>query len=116
MNYLVIYKAPLSVRERFAQATPEEAQQGVLQWAQWQERVGTALVYPGSPVGRAMRLTVGEAEPTESAIVGISILQAADLDAALAMVRDHHHLGWSEDCEIELLEEMAIPEFTADAT
>lgn len=26
------------------------------------------------------------------------------------MVKDHHHLHWAPDCEITLLEEMAIPE------
>jgi len=32
------------------------------------------------------------------------------MDAALAMVDDHHHLHWAEDCEIVVLEEMPIPE------
>ncbi|HEY3408530.1 MAG TPA: hypothetical protein VGK53_10215 [Propionicimonas sp.] len=113
MNYLVVYKAPISVRERFARATPEEARLGVLQWAQWAQRVGGALVYPGAPIGHALRVTSAGVQPTESAVVGLSILQAPDLDTAVAMVRDHHHLGWSADCEIELLEEMAIPELAA---
>ena len=113
MNYLVVYKAPLSVRERFAQATPQEAQLGVLQWTRWQERVGGALVYPGRPIGRALRITADGAQSTESAVVGMSILQAPDIETALSMVRDHHHLGWSEECEIELLEEMAIPELVS---
>lgn len=110
MNYVVLYKAPLSVRERFARATPQEAQQGVLQWTTWQERVGDALLYPGRPFGQATRITIDGAEPMDSIVVGMSILQAPDLDTALSMVRDHHHLAWSEECEIEVLEEMVIPE------
>jgi hypothetical protein len=29
------------------------------------------------------------------------------------MVEGHHHLSWAEGCEIEVLEEMPIPELSA---
>jgi hypothetical protein len=40
----------------------------------------------------------------------MSLIQAPSMAGALDLVRDHHHLYWAEDCEIEVLEEMAIPE------
>ena len=43
----------------------------------------------------------------------MNILQAEDMDAALGLVRHHHHLGWSESCAITVLEEMPIPEVEA---
>jgi hypothetical protein len=40
----------------------------------------------------------------------MSILQANTMDEALEMVKDHHHLQWAEECEIDILEEVPIPE------
>lgn len=112
-RYVVLYKASTSVRERFAQATPEQAQQGVQLWIDGQARLGDALVDPGRPIGRAMHVTTVGASDTDSAVVGMSILQANDMAHALTMVEGHHHLAWAEGCEIELLEEMPIPELSA---
>ena len=109
-RYIILYKAPTSVRERLARATPEEAQQGVQLWIDWQERVGDALLYPGAPIGQAMAVTSAGAAAAHSAVVGISILQAVDMEQVLDMIKDHHHLHWADGCEIEVLEEMSIPE------
>jgi hypothetical protein len=109
-RYIVLYEAPLGVAERFAQATPEEAMAGMHLWTDWAERIGSGLVDPGKPLGGAVRVTSGGASSCDSNIIGMSILQAESMDKALEMVKDHHHLGWAEGCEILLLEEMAIPE------
>lgn len=109
-RYVVLYKAPLSVATRFAQATPEEAQQGLKLWVQWAQKLGSALLDPGKPLGNAIRVTRASAVKTDSRVIGMSLVQAASIEGALEMVRDHHHLHWAEDCEIELLEEMPIPE------
>ena len=112
-RYIVLYYAPLAVAERFAQATPEEAQQGMKLWAIWAEKIGTALVDPGKPLGNAMKVTKTEITKSESKIIGMSLLQANTMDEALEMVKDHHHLHWAEECEIVVLEEMPIPEMEA---
>jgi len=109
-RYIVLYKAPISVARRFAQATHEEAMAGLKLWIDWSQKLGPALLDPGKPLANATKVTRGSISKTESSIIGMSILQAASLDAALAMVKDHHHLNWAEGTEIELLEEMAIPE------
>jgi hypothetical protein len=106
----VLYGAPLGVAERFAQATPEEAAAGVQLWVDWAQRIGPGLVDPGKPLGNAVRVTTRGNESTDSNIIGMSILQAGSMDLALAMVKDHHHLHWAEDCEIVVLEQMPIPE------
>jgi hypothetical protein len=112
-RYIVLYSAPLGVAERFAQATPEEAMAGMQLWVDWAQRIGTGLVDPGKPLGSAIRVTKDGASSTESNIIGMSILQAESMAGALAMVKDHHHLHWAEDCEIVVLEEMPIPEMEA---
>jgi hypothetical protein len=109
-RYIVLYEAPLGVTERFAQATPEEAMAGMQLWVDWAQTLGTGLVDPGKPLGNAFRVTTNGAARTEGNVIGMSILQAESMDEALAMVKDHHHLHWAEDCEIVVLEEMPIPE------
>jgi hypothetical protein len=109
-RYIVLYSAPVGVAGRFAQATPEEATAGMQLWVDWAQRIGPALVDPGKPLGNAVKLTASGSTPTESNVIGMSILQADSRDDALAMVEDHHHLHWAEDCEIVLLEEQPIPE------
>ena len=112
-RYIVLYEAPLGVAERFAQATPEEAMAGMQLWVDWAQKIGPGLVDPGKPLGNALRVTTHRAASTASNIIGMSILQAESMDEALEMVKDHHHLHWAEDCEIVVLEEMAIPEMEA---
>lgn len=109
-NYIVLYHAPKTVAERFAQATPEQAMQGMKLWFAWKEKLGDALVRIGRPLGNAMRVTKDGVSKSDSNIIGMSILQADNMDEALEMVKDHHHLHWAEDCEITVLEEMPIPE------
>ena len=46
-RYFVAYHAPLSARERLAQATPEQAMAGVKQWIDWSHRLGDKLLDPG---------------------------------------------------------------------
>lgn len=112
-RFIVLYCAPLTVAERFAQATPEEAMKGMKAWGDWAQKIGSALVDPGKPLGNAMKVTSDGITKTDSDIIGISILQAETMDEALEMVKDHHHLHWSKDCEIVVLEEMPIPELQA---
>ncbi len=109
-RYVVLYHAPVAVAERFAQATPEEAAVGVKLWQDWTEKVGSALVDPGRPFGRNVSVTSSGAAPGDSTVVGMSILEAGSMAEAVELVKDHHHLGWAPDCEITVLEEMAVPE------
>jgi hypothetical protein len=109
-RYVVLYCAPQDVATRFAQATPEEAGVGLQRWVQWADRLGPALVDPGKPLGNALKVTPGSVVPADTNVIGMSILQASSREEALELVADHHHLEWSPDCEILLLEEMAIPE------
>jgi len=109
-RYVVLYCAPATVAERFAQATREQAQQGLKLWFDWKEKIGSGLVDMGKPLGNAMQVTPNSIAPSDSNVIGMSILQATSMNDALVMVKDHHHLHWAEDCSIVVLEEMPIPE------
>jgi hypothetical protein len=109
-RYIVLYQAPLSVAERFAQVTPEEAMKGAQSWVEWAQKIGPGLIDPGRPLGNAVTLTREGREAHKSRIIGMSILQATSMENALKMVDDHHHLHWAEGGEITVLEEMPVPE------
>ena len=109
-KYIVLYTAPITAAERFAQVTREEAQQGMQLWFDWKEKLGSGLVDMGQQLGNAMTVTKSGITKSDSSIVGISTLQANSMDEALDMVKDHHHLHWAEGAEITVLEEMPIPE------
>jgi hypothetical protein len=112
-RFIVLYRAPQEVAERFATATPQGARAGVRLWTEWFDQLGPALIDPGRPLGNGRTLTRDgiAAAPTE--IIGMTILQADTMDDALGMVRDHHHLQWAESCAITVLEELPIPEMEA---
>ena len=111
-RYIVLYHAPLAVAERFAQATPEEAQAGLHAWIEWAGKLGPALIDPGQPLGQSRRVSASGVSAGNTDVIGMSILHAESMADALTMVRDHHHLAWSDDCTITVLEEMAIPELS----
>lgn len=109
-RYFVAYHAPLSVRERLAQATPEQAMAGVKQWIDWSHRLGDKLLDPGKPFGQTMQVTPKGIAPAQSDVVGMSIIEAPDMETALTLVGDHHHLHWAPGCEITVHEEIPVPE------
>jgi hypothetical protein len=113
-RFIVLYRAPLSVAERFAQATPEEAAPGVQLWIDWAAKLGPALLDPGKPLGNGVDVRSTGVTKSDTDVIGMSIIQAASLEEATEMVRDHHHLTWADSCRITLLEEMAIPELEAE--
>jgi hypothetical protein len=114
-RYIVLYCAPIAVTARFAEATPEQAQEGMKMWVAWSEKIGSALVDPGKPLHNAMKVTSTGTVKSDSTVTGVSILQANTMDEALHMVKDHHFLYWSDDCEIVVLEEMPIPEMESSS-
>ena len=109
-RFIVLYRAPQAVAERFAQATPEEAQRGMALWGEWAAKIGDALVDIGKPLGNAMTVTPAGVSTSDTDVIGMSILQAESMDDALKLIENHHHLHWAESCEITILEEIPIPE------
>ena len=74
-RYIVLYSAPKPVAERFAQATPEEAQQGLQLWVDWQKKLGTSLIDPGKPLGNAMKVTKAGITSSDTKVIGIDVIE-----------------------------------------
>ena len=108
-SFVVIYYAPLSVREQAQNAAPEDMQASMQAWGEWAKRCGESLTYPGSALMGGLRLTPSGSSPGESDVIGYSVLQAESMEAATALLESHPHIGWGNGCEIELYRAMPMP-------
>lgn len=108
-KFMVLYRAPTAAVERMSEASPEEMQEGMKAWMAWGEKCGDALVDFGTPLGSGQNVTTAGASASETGLAGYSVLQAEGMDAALALLEDHPHLGWAEGCSIEVYESLPPP-------
>ena len=69
--------------------TPEEGQAHFAKWKQWLEDLGTAVVNPGTPMKGSKTLsgTTVKDTPHLKAPTGFSIVEAADMDAAIKIAQ-----------------------------
>ena len=90
--------------------TPEEGQKGMEKWKAWAAGLGSALVNPGTPVGVTKVLTENGVsnEPSPHPIMGFSILAAANMAAALELLKDCPHFEYGGTLEVS--EMMQMPE------
>jgi hypothetical protein len=74
---------------------PEQAQQAMAAFMAWASSVGGALVDPGAPLGPAKTVSSGSVMdgPAEGPVGGYSIVEAADLDSAVGLVKNHPFVG-----------------------
>ncbi|WP_353813723.1 YciI family protein [Agromyces sp. SYSU T00266] len=104
-KYLVLYRADVSAEEQMQQS-PEEGQAEMQEWMAWAGKVGDALADFGSPVGNGRAVGASGASASSSDVAGYSIVEAADADAAVALMDAHPHLKVGT---IEVLEALEIP-------
>ena len=71
--------------------TPEQVQEAMAAFMAWAASVGDALVDPGAPLGPAKTVTAESVSdgPADGPANGYSILEASDLDSAVALVKGH---------------------------
>ncbi len=69
--------------------TPEEGEKVMAAWREWMGNVGDAFVDAGAPLGMSKTVSSGGVADDGGAnpISGYSIVEAADMDAALAMAK-----------------------------
>ena len=104
-KYIVIYHAPMTAMEQMKDAAPEDMQP----WMAWAERIGDGLVDFGTPLGGGQKITKSGSSPSDKNVIGYSILQAANMEAAYALLKGHPHLEWAAGCEIEVHESLPPP-------
>ena len=80
-------------------SSPEQGQKHMEAWRAWSSGLGDALVEPGMPFSKAVKVAgdgTGDDVGAQS-FNGVSIVEAADLEAACAMARSCPHLQLGGD-------------------
>ena len=107
-KYLFIYHAPTTPADA-APPPPEEMEAVMGEWNTWAGRVGEGMVDFGTPLAGGTRVTTEGTSPSEREVVGYSIIEAENVDAALELAQGHPHLNMPGGCEIEVHEAQAVP-------
>ncbi|UVJ39088.1 YciI family protein [Arthrobacter sp. CJ23] len=108
-KFVVLYKSPKSAAEAIAEASPEEAEAGMKMWTDWAAKAGDGLVDFGTPLGAAKVMNGSSVSDGDATLGGYSIVQAEDLDAAVALMEGHPHFMSGEGAEIQVIETLEIP-------
>ena len=107
-KFIVIYHAPQPAEQNM-QADPEQMKGVMEQWMAWQNRCGDAMVDMGTPLSNGQKMSKSGSSASDRQVVGYSILQAEDMEAAKALLQGHPHLDMPGACEIEIHESMPLP-------
>jgi hypothetical protein len=107
-KYVFIYHAPMTPADA-APPTPEQMEAVMGEWNAWADKVGDGMVDFGTPLDKGVRVTKEGTSPSTREVAGYSIIEAADMDAALELAQNHPHLNMPGGCEIEVHEAQAVP-------
>lgn len=89
--------------------TPEQGAERMAAFGAWIEKVGTALVDGGSPFGSSAAVRDDGSEGAAGELIGYSVVEAADLDAAKALTEGLPFLaGRDGSCAVEIFELVAM--------
>jgi hypothetical protein len=112
-KYLILYRSEaalsgMTVTEMIAKTTPEQMAAGMAVWRAWQEKCGSAIVDPGSPLDKSTSVKSGSGTPEKTSITGYTLLQAGSIEEAMALLRGHPHF-YAPGASVQILECVAIP-------
>lgn len=108
-KYIVIYRAPFTAEERMSSVKPDDMGKSMEPWMAWMKKAGSGIVDMGLPLGNGKKVTKSGATPSDSRVVGYSILQAENMDGAVELLKIHPHLDLAAECEIEVYEMLPLP-------
>lgn len=107
-KFLAIFIGTATDEERES-ITDEQSAAFLESWGAWASALGRALIDPGSPLFRKVRLTADSAEPFEDSKTAYAIAEAASHNEAVELFRTHPHLGLLPGNSIEVIECPAAP-------
>ncbi len=107
-KFVFIYHAPMTPAEA-TPPSPEQMEAVMAEWNNWAGKVGDGMVDFGTPLAGGTRVSGDGTAPSSREVAGYSIIEASDMDAALALAKDHPHLMMPGGCEIEVHEAQPIP-------
>ena len=107
-KFLFVYHAPTPPADA-APADPAEMEAVMGQWMEWAGRVGDDMVDFGTPLAGGVNVTPDGTSPSTADVVGYTLIEAADMDAALALAKGHPHLNMPGGCTIGVHEAQPVP-------
>jgi len=91
------------------QKSPEEMQEVMKAWMDWNGSLGDKLVSGGSPFKIGANLLPNNEEgDSMKELTGYFLIQAADMDEAKSLLRSHPHLDWHDSARLEVQECMQM--------
>src|SRR5277367_4425775 len=107
-KYLVLYHSEgalsgMSVSEMIANTPPEQMAAGMALWEAWHKKGGDTIIDLGAPLDKSTTVTRGSSAPIKTSITGYSILEAASIEEAVALMKDHPHFHMPGS-SVEILE------------
>lgn len=98
-KFIYLYRGPTT------NLTPDQGAGRMAAFAAWTERVGSALIDVGSPFGPSVAVRDDGTEGPTGDLIGYSIVEADDLDAAKAFTDGLPFLSNSDGkCAVEIFE------------
>jgi len=108
-EFIVIYYAPSSAREKMKNSSPEDMKKGMESWMRWAEKCGKHLVDWGAPLDTGRHIDSSGTTSGKTQVAGYSLLQADSMAEAEKLLKGHPHLDWVDGCYIEVHEKMPLP-------
>jgi len=109
-KFIVVYYASEDAMKEMGKSNPEDKKKGMEAWREWADKTGDGLVDLGTPLGNGQKINQSGSSASDKGVVGYSILQAEDIDAAKKLLENHPHTGWNEGCDIEVYESLPMPD------
>ena len=106
-KFMLIYRAPASVLEQLASATPVQREATGEAWRAWATRVGYAITDLGTPLAHTSH--VGPGAAGTDGVCGYSVLEAGSADEVATILDGHPHLA-TPGGSIEVLEVIPVPD------
>ena len=104
-TYMYLYRGPAPTA-----ATAEESAERAAAFGAWMDKVGAALVDVGSPFVASGSVRDDGAEGSAAQLIGYTLVDAPDLDAAKALTDGLPFLaGRDGTCAVDIFELMSMP-------
>jgi len=114
-TFLAMFIGSASARERSKWDALDEQQRqareqsGMRAWGDWMAAHGTALAYPGGPLGSTKRVDRDGVTDVVNQLAGFVIVQAESHEAAARMFERHPHFMIFPGDSVEVMECLPIP-------
>ena len=114
-NFLALFIGSATAQEKARWDADDDAirQQrimvGMEAWGKWVAEFGDAIVDPGTPLGKTLRISPDGIAPTQNALTAYVIVKAETHKAAAEMFRNHPHFTLMPGDSIEIMECLPMP-------